>query len=80
MVGEEGKVRGVTGGLGGCPVLVLQHSIQWNLSIAATLGKWHFGCYTEVVVVEEFYTGVELNWDQGYCPLYSRWLLLRGGH
>ena len=41
--------------------------------------EWHFGCYTEVAVVEGFHTGVKLNWDQGYWPLYSRWLLLRGG-
>ena len=34
---------------------------------------------TEVANVEGFYTGVKLNWDQGYWPLYSRWLLLRGG-
>ena len=27
---------------------------QWNPSIAATLGEWHFGCYTEVSVVEGF--------------------------
>ena len=53
--------------------------LQWNSSIAATLGKWYFGCYTEVAVVEGFYTEVKLNWDQGYWPLYSRWLLLRGG-
>ena len=45
----------------------------------ATLGEWHFGCCTEVAVVEGFYTGVKLNWDQGYWLLYSRWLLLRGG-
>ena len=28
--------------------------------------EWHFGCYTEVAVVEGFYTGVKLNRDQGY--------------
>ena len=28
--------------------------IQWNPSIAATVGEWHFGCYTEVAVVEGF--------------------------
>ena len=27
-------------------------TIQWNPSIAATVGEWHFGCYTEVAVVE----------------------------
>ena len=53
--------------------------LQWNPSIAATLGEWHFGCYTEVAVVEGFYTGVKLNRDQGYWSFYSRWLLLRGG-
>ena len=26
--------------------------LQWNPSIAATVGEWHFGCYTEVAVVE----------------------------
>ena len=46
--------------------------IQWNPSIAATLGEWHFACYTEVAVVEVFYTGVKLNRDQGYWPLCSR--------
>ena len=43
--------------------------LQWNPSIAATLGEWHFGCYTEVAVTVEFYTGVKLNRDQGYWPL-----------
>ena len=28
--------------------------LQWNPSIAATVGEWHFGCYTEVAVVEGF--------------------------
>ena len=28
--------------------------IQWNPSIAATVGEWHFGCYMEVAVVERF--------------------------
>ena len=58
----------------------LIHShVQWNPSIAATLGEWHFGCYTEVAVVEGFYTGVKLNRDQGYCLLYSRWLAVVEG-
>ena len=30
----------------------LEICIQWNPSIAATVGEWHFGCYTEVAVVE----------------------------
>ena len=34
--------------------------LQWKV---ATLVEWHFGCYTEVAVVEGFYTGVKLNWD-----------------
>ena len=29
-----------------------QKVVQWNPSIAATVGEWHFGCYTEVAVVE----------------------------
>ena len=29
--------------------------IQWNPSIAVTVGEWHFGCYTEVAVVEGFH-------------------------
>ena len=31
---------------------VTERDIQWNPSIAATVGEWHFGCYTEVAVVE----------------------------
>ena len=29
-------------------------NIQWNPSIVATVGEWHFGCYTEVAVVGGF--------------------------
>ena len=29
-------------------------TVQWNPSIAATVGEWHFGCYTEVAAVEGF--------------------------
>ena len=32
----------------------LESVVQWNPSIAATVGEWHFGCYTEVAVVEGF--------------------------
>ena len=31
-------------------------NIQWNLSIAATVGEWDFGRYTEVAVVERLFT------------------------
>ena len=46
-----------------CPsaVYIPTSITQWNLSIAATLRELHFGCYTEVAVVEGFYTGVKLN-------------------
>ena len=33
----------------GRPSLV---AIQWSPSIAATIGEWHFGCYTDVAIVE----------------------------
>ena len=39
---QQNKESSATGGM----------CIQWNLSIAAALGEWHFGCYTEVAVVE----------------------------
>ena len=32
----------------------LKKRVQWNPSIAATVGEWHFGCYTEVAFVEGF--------------------------
>ena len=28
--------------------------VQWNPSIAVTVGEWQFGCYTKVAVVEGF--------------------------
>ena len=52
--------------------------IQWNPSIAATVGEWHFGCYTEVAVVEGLHSIRKFNRDQGCWPLYRRWPLLRG--
>ena len=33
---------------------ILCFLLQWNPSIAATVGEWHFGCYMEVAVVEGF--------------------------
>ena len=30
------------------------YRIQWNLSIAATLGERHYGCYTGVAALQGF--------------------------
>ena len=32
-----------------------RNTVQWNPSIVATVGEWHFGCYKEVAVVEGFH-------------------------
>ena len=54
------------------PSLLLQNSTVEPL-YSGHPWEWHFGCYTEVAVVEGFYTGVKLNGDQGYWPLYNRY-------
>ena len=49
--------------------------IQWNPSIAATVGEWHFGCYTEVAVVEGFRVLERPLLGNGILAVIRRWLL-----
>ncbi len=58
--------------------LPCHHStIQWNPSIAATLGEQHFGCYIEVAFIAVFFLGpgclaaTEVAFIQGW-PLWKR--------
>ena len=52
--------------------------IQWNPSIAGTVGEWHFGCYTEVAVVEGFRVlGVLVHEKLKNCGDISLWRACR---
>ena len=57
--------------------LLMAYTVDRKPSIAATLGEWHFRCYTEVNVVEGVLYRIKLNRDQGYWSLcvVERWLL-----
>ena len=48
MVPQVGLLEDIT------PLEERRKSLQWNPSIAATIGEWYFGCYAEVAVVEGF--------------------------
>ena len=44
---------------------LLNIQVQWNLSVAATLGERHYGCYTGVAFVEVFFKSMyKFNPDQ----------------
>ena len=45
---------------------------------AATVGEWHFGCYTEVAVVEGFRVLERPLLGNGILAVIRRWLLERG--
>ena len=49
--------------------------LQWNPSIADTVGEWHFGCYTEVAVVEGFRVLERPLLGNGILAVIQRWLL-----
>ncbi len=56
-------------------------TMQWNLSIAATLGEQHFGRHIGVAFIEGLFC-TQLNcsfWDLGAWTLYRSWPIIIQG-
>ncbi len=53
--------------------------VQWNPSIAATLGEQHFGPYTGVAFIEGLSCTQTVHLGPGFLAVIQRWPLFRGG-
>ncbi len=48
--------------------------VQWNLSIAATIGEQHFGCYIGVAFIEGLFCTQTVHLGPGFLAVIQRCL------
>ncbi len=53
--------------------------LQWNPSIAATLGEQNFGRYIGVAFIEGLFCTQTVHMGPGFLAVIQRWPLFRGG-
>ncbi len=57
----------------------VRYRIQWNPSIAATLGEQNVGRYIGVAFIEGLFCTQTVHLGPGFLAVIQRWLLFRGG-